>query len=121
MTLLIAESAYEDEEQFARGSTTPGEDIDEEDDDQSEGDTSNFPLRMASDTTRGRITAVAGSFLRGTAGQHVNFDPEAPPMPTHVVQTTCLLERPEIGKKVKVTNEYKIDMYCFERMSRGSE
>ncbi|XP_071559770.1 transient receptor potential-gamma protein isoform X1 [Temnothorax nylanderi] len=55
---------------------------------------------MASDTTRGRITAVAGGFLRG-AGQ-VNFDPEAPPLPPiHVVQTTCLLERPEIDKKVK--------------------
>ncbi|XP_025986814.1 transient receptor potential-gamma protein isoform X2 [Solenopsis invicta] len=56
---------------------------------------------MASDATRGRFS-VAGGFLRGTAGQHVNFDPEAPPMPPiHVVQTTCLLERPEIDKKVK--------------------
>ncbi|XP_036147207.1 transient receptor potential-gamma protein isoform X2 [Monomorium pharaonis] len=55
---------------------------------------------MASDATRGRFTA--GGFLRGTAGQHVNFDPEAPPLPpAHVVQTTCLLERPEIDKKVK--------------------
>ncbi|XP_070521171.1 transient receptor potential-gamma protein isoform X6 [Cardiocondyla obscurior] len=57
---------------------------------------------MASDTTRGRITSVAGSFLRGSAGQHVNFDPEAPPLPqAHMVQTTSLLERPEIDKKVK--------------------
>ncbi|XP_012217275.1 transient receptor potential-gamma protein isoform X3 [Linepithema humile] len=57
---------------------------------------------MAADTTRGRITAVAGGFLRG-AGQHVNFDPEAPPPPLHVAQqqTTSLLERPEIDKKVK--------------------
>ncbi|KYQ50204.1 Transient receptor potential-gamma protein [Trachymyrmex zeteki] len=98
----ITESAYEDEDQLARGGTTPGEDIDEEDDDQGGGGTNNFPLKMASDTTRGRITAVAGGFLRGSAGQQVNFDPEAPPLPpTHVVQTTCLLERPEIDKKVK--------------------
>ncbi|XP_070150905.1 transient receptor potential-gamma protein isoform X4 [Polyergus mexicanus] len=60
-----------------------------------------FPLRMAADTTRGRITGVAGGFLRG-AGQHVNYDPEAPPPPPYVAQqTTCLLERPEIDKKVK--------------------
>ncbi|XP_011684568.1 PREDICTED: transient receptor potential-gamma protein [Wasmannia auropunctata] len=59
---------------------------------------------MASGTTRGRITSITGGFLRAerAAGQHVNFDPEAPPLPpTHVVQTTCLLERPEIDKKVK--------------------
>lgn len=68
---------------------------------------------MASDITRGRFTAVAGGFLRGTAGQQVNFDPEAPPLPpTHVVQTTCLLERPEIDKKVKVTYERRIDAAC---------
>ncbi|XP_025160247.1 transient receptor potential-gamma protein isoform X3 [Harpegnathos saltator] len=55
----------------------------------------------ALDTARGRITTVGG-FLRG-AGQHVNFDPEAPPPPLHVAQqqTTCLLERPEVDKKVK--------------------
>lgn len=103
MILSISEGAYEDEEQFAGGGTTPGEDIvDEEDDSQGEGGTNNFPLRMTSDIMRGRITA--GGFLRGTAGQHVNFDPEAPPLP-HVVQTTCLLERPEIDKKVKVMNK----------------
>ncbi|XP_014485094.1 PREDICTED: transient receptor potential-gamma protein [Dinoponera quadriceps] len=57
---------------------------------------------MAADTARGRITAVGG-FLRGAAGQHVNFDPEAPPPPPHAVhqQTTGLLERPEVDKKVK--------------------
>lgn len=113
LTLLISESAYEDEEQFARGGTTPGEDIiSEEDDDQGGGGTNNFPLRMASDVTRGRITARG--FLRGTAAQQVNFDPEAPPLPPMHVQTTCLLERPEIDKKVKVMNEYKIDACRFE-------
>ncbi|XP_032663846.1 transient receptor potential-gamma protein isoform X2 [Odontomachus brunneus] len=54
---------------------------------------------MAADTGRGRITV--GGFLR-SAGQHVNFDPEAPPPPLHVAQqTTGLLERPEVDKKVK--------------------
>lgn len=102
---MFPESAYEDEEQFARGSTTPGEDVVDEEDGGPGGDSMNsFPLRMAADTTRGRITSVAGGFLRG-AGQHVNFDPEAPPPPPYNVaqqQTTCLLERPEIDKKVKV-------------------
>ncbi|XP_011266803.1 transient receptor potential-gamma protein [Camponotus floridanus] len=60
-----------------------------------------FPLKMTADTTRGRITGVAGGFLR-SAGQHVNYDPEAPPPPYIAQQqTTCLLERPEIDKKVK--------------------
>lgn len=94
--------------QFARGGTTPGdEDIIEEDDGQGESGTNNFPLRMVFDTTRRRNTA--GGFLRGTAEQDVDFDPEAPPLP--VIQTTCLLERPEIDKKVKVTNEY-IKLTC---------
>ncbi|XP_029674559.1 transient receptor potential-gamma protein isoform X3 [Formica exsecta] len=99
---VSTESAYEDEEQFARGGTTPGEGVvDEEDGCQGEGSMNSFPLRMAADTTRGRITGVAGGFLRG-AGQHVNYDPEAPPPPPYVAQqTTCLLERPEIDKKVK--------------------
>lgn len=119
-SLTISESAYEDEVQFARGSATPGEDIiGEEDDSQGEGGTNNFPLRMASDATRGRFS-VAGGFLRGTAGQHVNFDPEAPPMPPiHVVQTTCLLERPEIDKKVKVTYEMLIDAYYLKILARA--
>jgi len=79
-------------------------DIVDEEDGQVEGSTNIFPLRMASDTTRGRIIAASGGFLRGTAGQQVNFDPEAPPLPPALQQTTCLLERPEIDKKVKVTN-----------------
>ncbi|XP_070150903.1 transient receptor potential-gamma protein isoform X2 [Polyergus mexicanus] len=99
---VSTESAYEDEEQFARGGTTPGEGVvDDEDGCQGGGSMNSFPLRMAADTTRGRITGVAGGFLRG-AGQHVNYDPEAPPPPPYVAQqTTCLLERPEIDKKVK--------------------
>lgn len=108
---MFPESAYEDEEQFARGGTTPGEGVvDEEDGCQGEGSMNSFPLRMAADTTRGRITGVAGGFLRG-AGQHVNYDPEAPPPPPYVAQqTTCLLERPEIDKKVKVLCKHKIYM-----------
>ncbi|XP_026829989.1 transient receptor potential-gamma protein isoform X1 [Ooceraea biroi] len=103
---VSTESAYEDEEQFARGSATPGEVVGEEDDSLGEGSANNFPLRMAADTARGRIAAVTGGFLRGS-GQHVNFDPEAgpppPPYPAAVAQqqTTSLLERPEIDKKVK--------------------
>ncbi|XP_025160245.1 transient receptor potential-gamma protein isoform X2 [Harpegnathos saltator] len=99
---VSTESAYEDEEQFARGGTTPGEGVVGEEDDGPGGGGTDFPLRMAAlDTARGRITTVGG-FLRG-AGQHVNFDPEAPPPPLHVAQqqTTCLLERPEVDKKVK--------------------
>lgn len=96
--------------QFARGGTTPGdEDIIEEDDGQGGSGTNNFPLRMVFDTTRRRNTA--GGFLRGTAEQDVDFDPEAPPLP--VIQTTCLLERPEIDKKVKVTNKYIKLTYAF--------
>lgn len=104
--MYISESAYEDEQQFARGGATPDEGVVvvEEEDDGPDGSGTSFPLRMAADTGRGRITAVGG-FLRG-AGQHVNFDPEAPPLPAHVVQqqTTSLLERPEVDKKVKVSN-----------------
>lgn len=112
--LAISESACEDEEQFARGSRTPGEGVSEEDGGPGGGGTNDFPLRMAADTTRGRITAVAGGFLRG-AGQHVmNFDPEAPPSPLHLAQqqTTSLLERPEIDKKVKVLNNYGVLRAC---------
>ncbi|XP_025072962.1 transient receptor potential-gamma protein [Pogonomyrmex barbatus] len=119
---VSTESAYEDEEQFARGSATPGEDIaGEEDNGSNGGGTNNFPLRMASDTTRGRITSVAGGFLRGSAGQHVNFDPEAPPPPpTHIVQTTCLLERPEVDKKVKVS-EHKATEVILRRYTAHME
>ncbi|XP_072756146.1 transient receptor potential-gamma protein isoform X2 [Anoplolepis gracilipes] len=98
---VSTESAYEDEEQFARGDTTPGEGIvGEEDGRPGVGGMNSFPLRMAADTTRGRISG--GGFLR-SAGQHGNYDPEAPPPPPYNVaqQTTCLLERPEIDKKVK--------------------
>ncbi|XP_020288795.1 transient receptor potential-gamma protein isoform X2 [Pseudomyrmex gracilis] len=97
---VSTESAYEDEEQFARGATTPGEDIVDEEDGNPEGEggINSFPLRMAADAARGRLIAAAGGFLRG-AGQHVNFDPEAPPLPQQ--QTINLLERPEIDKKVK--------------------
>jgi len=101
--LLFSESAHEDEEQFARGGATPGEVVGEENNGPTGSSRNNFPLKMAVDT-RGRIAAVAGGFLRG-AGQHVNFDPEAPPPPSYSVvqqQTISLLERPEIDKKVKV-------------------
>lgn len=98
---LVTESAYEDEEQFARGGTTPGEGIVGEEDAGSPGEGDSFPLRMAADAARDRLIAAAGGFLRG-AGQHVNFDPEAPPPPQQQQQTINLLERPEIDKKVKV-------------------
>lgn len=109
--MCVSESAYEDEEQFARGGTTPGEGVVSEEDDGPGGGGANFPLRMAADTARGRITAVGG-FLRG-AGQHVNFDPEAPPLPPHAAQqqTIGLLERPEVDKKVKVLNQREIVNY----------
>jgi len=100
---VFSESAYEDEEQFARGGATPGEIVGEENDGPTGRSRNNFPLKMTVDT-RGRIAGVAGGFLRG-AGQHVNFDPEAPPLPPpHVAQqqTISLLERPEIDRKVKV-------------------
>lgn len=113
--LCVSESTYEDEEQFARGGTTPGEGVAEEDDGSGGGDT-NFPLRMAADTTRGRISHVGGFLSRG-AGQHVNFDPEAPPLPPHVAKqlTTSLLERPEVDKKVKVSNKYEIQFNALSK------
>ncbi|XP_024939576.1 transient receptor potential-gamma protein isoform X3 [Cephus cinctus] len=59
-----------------------------------------FPLRMAA-----AMRARSGTGLVRGGGQHVNFDPEAPPPPlqsqTTSLQTTCLLEKPEIDKKVK--------------------
>lgn len=111
--MCVSESAYEDEEQFARGGTTPGEGVVGEEDDGPDGGGANFPLRMAAYTARGRITAGVGGFLRG-AGQQVNFDPEAPPPPPHVAQqTTGLLERPEVDKKVKVWSKYKIQSRSF--------
>lgn len=105
-TFSVLESAYEDEEQFARGGTTPGEGIVDEKDGSPGGEdgTNSFSLGMAADAARGRLIAAAGGFLRG-AGQHVNLDPEAPPLPQQQ-QTINLLERPEIDKKVKVWNTY---------------
>lgn len=106
---MFPESAYEDEEQFARGGTTPGEGVvDEEDGCRGEGGMNSFPLRMATDTTRGRITGVGGGGFLRSAGQHINYDPEAPPPPPYAQQTTCLLERPEIDKKVKVSCKHKV-------------
>ena len=64
---------------------------------------------------RGRSHPAVG-FLRGIGGggghhqhqQHVTFDPEAPPPPTHH-QTTCLLEKPEVDKKVKVLKKKSLN------------
>lgn len=116
----VSESAYEDEEEFARGGTTPGEGVVGEEDDGPGGGGANFPLRMAANTARGRITAVGG-FLRG-AGQHVNFDPEAPPPPPNVAQqqTTGLLERPEVDKKVKVPNKHNIQFRSLRYVQSAS-
>ncbi|XP_043286178.1 transient receptor potential-gamma protein isoform X2 [Venturia canescens] len=60
---------------------------------------------------RGQHTGPATGFLRSVGGlgaphhqhqlqQHVSFDPEAPPPPPPQ-QTMCLLEKPEVDKKVK--------------------
>ncbi|XP_046817273.1 transient receptor potential-gamma protein isoform X2 [Vespa crabro] len=58
---------------------------------------------MATNTSRGQISGAGGGFLRGAGQQHVNFDPEAPPLPPldTTQQTTNLLERPDADKKVK--------------------
>ncbi|XP_048512013.1 transient receptor potential-gamma protein isoform X2 [Athalia rosae] len=60
-----------------------------------------FPLRMAAAM---RARSGTGGFLRGPPS-NVNFDPEAPPPPPlllqSTMQTTSLLEKPEIDKKVK--------------------
>ncbi|XP_076676587.1 transient receptor potential cation channel gamma isoform X2 [Andrena cerasifolii] len=96
------ESVYEDEEEVARGAGSPGETgIDEEIDTAGEG-SADFSLRMGTNATRPWDSGAGGGFLRGV-GHRVSFDPEAPPLPplaTHQ-QTTCLLEKPEVDKKVK--------------------
>ncbi|XP_015173876.1 PREDICTED: transient receptor potential-gamma protein isoform X4 [Polistes dominula] len=98
---VSTESACEDEEHIARGGRTPGEN----DFDEDAGDGTNtctmFPLRMATNTSRIQLsgTGVPG-FLRSAGQQHVNFDPEAPPL-SPLEQTTSLLERPDADKKVK--------------------
>ncbi|XP_047350882.1 transient receptor potential-gamma protein-like [Vespa velutina] len=100
---VSTESAYEDEEHIARGGRTPGEnDFDEEGVDGTVTGTT-FDLRMATNTSRGQISGAGGGFLRGAGQQHVNFDPEAPPLPPldTTQQTTNLLERPDADKKVK--------------------
>ncbi|KAF7400637.1 hypothetical protein HZH66_005821 [Vespula vulgaris] len=101
--VLDAESACEDEEHIARGGRTPGEnDFDEEGGDGT-GTGTTFHLRMATNTSRAQLSGAGGGFLRGAGQQHVNFDPEAPPLPPldTTQQTTSLLERPDADKKVK--------------------
>lgn len=100
----VVESACEDEEHIARGGRTPGEnDFDEEGGDGT-GTGTTFHLRMATNTSRAQLSGAGGGFLRGAGQQHVNFDPEAPPLPPldTTQQTTSLLERPDADKKVKV-------------------
>lgn len=101
---LVSESVYEDEEEVARGAGSPGEaGIDEEIDTAGEG-SADFSLRMGTNATRAWDSGAGGGFVRGV-GHRVSFDPEAPPLPplaTHQ-QTTCLLEKPEPDKKVKVS------------------
>ncbi|KAK2584628.1 hypothetical protein KPH14_006977 [Odynerus spinipes] len=95
-------SACEDEEHIARGGRTPGEnDFDEEGG--GDGGATTFALRMATIMPRTQLPGGGGGFLRGVGQQHVNFDPEAPPLPPQdsTQQTTSLLERPDADKKVK--------------------
>lgn len=66
-----------------------------------------FPLKVAAAM---RPRSYTGGFLRGPP-QHVSFDPEAPPPPPlllqPMMQTTNLLEKPDIDKKVKVSYDFE--------------
>ncbi|KZC04353.1 hypothetical protein WN55_02715, partial [Dufourea novaeangliae] len=99
----VSESAYEDEEQVARGARSPGETngIDDEIGACGE-DRANFPVRMGTNATRPWDSSVGGGFLR-TAGHRVTFDPEDPPLPPQQAhqQIMNLLEKPKDDYKVK--------------------
>ncbi|KAI4480367.1 hypothetical protein M0804_010365 [Polistes exclamans] len=99
---IRVKSACEDEEHIARGGRTPGEnEFDEEVTDGNPNTCTIFPLRMATNTSRTQLSATGVGFLRSAGQQHVNFDPEAPPL-SPLEQTTSLLERPDADKKVKI-------------------
>lgn len=93
--------------------------------------TRTMPRSSLGGAGRGSRPNPAVGFLRGIGRgggqhhqhhhqQHVTFDPEAPPLtpsphqPHH--QTTCLLEKPEGNKKVKVKRSWKLF-----RLESGSE
>ncbi|XP_076281851.1 transient receptor potential cation channel gamma isoform X3 [Lasioglossum baleicum] len=104
---VSTESAYEDEEQFARGARSPGETdgADDEIADAHRPGHKNFRLHnlnMGTNATRAWNSRLGGGFLRG-AGQRVTFDSEAPPPPpdTGHQQTMILLEKPKEDCKVK--------------------
>ncbi|XP_076224340.1 transient receptor potential cation channel gamma isoform X3 [Nomia melanderi] len=98
---VSTESAYEDEEQFARGARSPGETADDEIGAHDVG-CANFSVRMGTNATRAWNSSAGGGFLRG-AGHRVTFDPEAPPPPPESAQqqTMNLLDKPKDDYKVK--------------------
>nr|XP_033334164.1 transient receptor potential-gamma protein isoform X5 [Megalopta genalis] len=102
---VSTESAYEDEEQVARGARSPGETTGADDEiagAHGEG-YKNFTVRMGTNATRAWNSSLGAGFLRG-AGHRVTFDPEAPPLPPETMQqqhTMNLLEKPKEDYKVK--------------------
>lgn len=117
LLLSVPESPYEDEEQGARGAKSPGEnDVGEEVAAPEEG-LAQSSLRMDSNMSRGWNSGVGGGFLRA-AGQRVTFDPEAPPLPSHMQQFPR-----KIGEKVKVGSqswtESWLELFDIGRMLRG--
>ncbi|CAK9804686.1 Transient receptor potential-gamma protein [Anthophora quadrimaculata] len=86
---MAAKSAYEDEEQGARGTRSPGESGVDEEIGVPDEDCTNFPLRMGTNAAADKNWGV---LLRG-AGQRVTFDPEAPPLPPQTAK--------KINEKVK--------------------
>ncbi|XP_029054637.1 transient receptor potential-gamma protein isoform X2 [Osmia bicornis bicornis] len=81
---VSTESAYEDEEQAARGARSPGESGAGEEIGAPDEDCANSLLRMGTNVARAWNLSPAGGFLRGT-GQRVSFDPEAPPPPSQTL------------------------------------
>lgn len=118
---VIAESAGEDEEQFAGGSGSPGGGASA---DEGPAGSNNAPIGSSASSAAAAIGPASlrmasvgpgggrrpGGFLAARPHQHhVNFDPEAPPPTTPppgahgLGQHMSLLEKPEIDKKVKVS------------------
>lgn len=109
LSSLISESAGEDEDQFARGSGSPGGGSADEGSEQQQQDQPGNVSMSGNQRPRGFLTPGPPRPLGWSA--HVAFDPEAPPSPTGKIlgppplpgPQMCLLEKPEIDKKVKVS------------------